>query len=231
MAKMLICPECGAYQEDTTNVRKIGVAAKIAGKWAGQQAAKFAAQAAVGMFADPSMLVNKGIGQGAVNFAKELGLDYSKDSIDSVTYKCSSCGLYWTGQDNPSSFNEKQIQTVQEHKKINVSESKANYEKRIKGALIGGIGLFLAVVLWINRTEQEVESSIIGISYTTTEYSWHTYVSMLLFVIFVPYFIVKTVNLYKAYMYYDKLVSCDDLKYAKDIMNLSAPQTNDDKHD
>lgn len=147
MAKMLICPDCGTYQEDTTNLRKAGVAAKIAGKWAGQQIAKIGAQAAVGMFFDSSV-VDRGVGKGAIEFAKEIGLDYSKDSIDDVKYKCSLCGKYWTGQDNPSYYNEKQIATVKKRKEETYNEFEEEYEENKKKAIYGLIAIVIATIIY-----------------------------------------------------------------------------------
>ena len=126
MPKMLICPQCGQYQEDTRTIRKIGVTAKKAGMYAGQFALKFGAKALanyVGFDGDISQL---SAGSAGTEIAKSIGLNPENVS-DKVIYKCSFCKYYWEGMDNPNEFNETQIKTVEEQKRQKCQEKKGHF--------------------------------------------------------------------------------------------------------
>ena len=203
MAKMLICPDCGTYQEDTTNLRKAGVAAKIAGKWAGQQIAKLGAQAAVGMIIDSSM-VDRGVGKGAVEFAKEIGLDYSNDSLADVKYKCSSCGKYWVGQDNPSYYNEKQVATVRRRKEETYNEFEEEFEEKKKKAIYGLIAVVIATII----------------------YSLDHFSGILFYCFSVPYLLTKAKGAWDCNNNCENIACMDIAEFARQYMGLGIGASN-----
>jgi len=217
MTKMLICPKCGEYQEDTTNTRKMGVAAKKAGMWVGQFAMKSVtklAASSIGFDDHYSQYAAGSFGKEAANF---LGINPDKVSIDDVKYKCSSCKHYWVGQDNPDYFNEVQNKTVGEHHQQDVNLYHSNFVLSIIGTAITVLGLYLSYWIWIHRVFKEYVNMF---GFPATSYSWHYYVFWPLVIICGYLCLWGVIGIFDNYSTYKKMKKMSNVEYARTKMNL-----------
>ena len=219
MPKMLICPQCGRYQEDTRTIRKIGVTAKKAGMYAGQFALKFGAKALasyVGLDGDISQL---SAGSAGTEIAKSIGLNPENVS-DKVIYKCSFCKHYWEGMDNPNEFNETQIKTVEEHKRQKCQENKGNFILSLFLTAVSSFFIWLSFNIWNGRTVTEVSNTILGITTTATDYSWHYFVFWPLVIFSCIFALVGLGLTIGYYAEYKEIKDKNYIEYAKLYMNL-----------
>ena len=217
MTKMLICPKCGEYQEDTTNTRKIGAAAKKAGLYAGHYAVKFGTKivaSAVGFDGD---YTQRAAGLAGSELANAIGLDPNRVSVSDVKYKCSSCNHYWTGLDNPDYFNSVQNKTVSEHHQKDIQFNKTEYVGSIRMTLYAIVGICFSLWIWGARNTRDC-TNMFGLS--STSYSWHYYVFWPLIVISIFLAIIGLKCIYDYYTNYKKYQKMTDLEYAKEKMNL-----------
>ena len=217
MTKMLICPKCGEYQEDTTNTRKVGVAAKKAGMWIGQFAMKSVtkmAASALGGDDHYSQYAAGSLGKEAANF---LGINPDKVSIDDVKYKCSSCKHYWTGQDMPEKFNEIQNQTVIGHHQNATINAKGDFQLSLFGTIFSIVGICLSLWIWSARHSYDYINMF---GYPSTNYSWHYYIFWPMILIFASCTLYALGSLGSNYDTYQRLKKKSDLEYAREDMNL-----------
>lgn len=220
MAKMLICPKCGLYQEDTTGIRKAGVTAKKAALFAGHHTLKFAAKAlaaSVGLDGEMSQRV-AGIAGGEL--ANAIGLNHENASISDVKYKCSSCAHYWVGLDNPSGFNQIQLNTVKREHNSRTEEMKSDYKKSLKGILYAAVFVAISFWIWSGRSAVDVTNSFLGFTSTSTNYSWHYYLFWPMVIISGIWLIIKIFDTVTNYKFYVALRDLSDLEFAKGYMGL-----------
>ena len=201
MTKMLICPICGRYQEDTTNIRKAGVAAKKAGMYAGKFALKYGFKAAVGAVGFDGEYTQRAAGMAADGISEAIGLDPSKVcSMSEVTYKCSYCNQYWEGQDSPGSYNDIQKKTVENDRKVKLATTEQKYKSSLKKTFISLAFVALAFWIWSERVTTQVTNDLLLFTTTSTDYSWHYYIFWPLVIIsgyFTLICILETIGNYK----------------------------------
>lgn len=224
MSKMLICPKCGTYQEDSTTQRKVGLGAKNLGKWVARTAIKFAAKEVGGtitdqLFAGGTGYVKRGIGKGVDQFMDDTSLKI--ESLDSVQYRCECCGHYWDGLDDISLFNDVQIQTIQAKHEEATSEKKEIYEEH-KGMLyISIVVLVITEIVYSFRSISTVTNNVFLFGDIESQvYSWHYYVCWPLFVVFGIICFIKFNSTSSARDEYKVMESMTDEEYAKEYMEL-----------
>lgn len=220
MGRMLICPKCGLYQEDTTAVRKAGVAAKKTALFAGQQAFKYAAKFAVSSVGLDGETAQRAAGMAGSEIAKFVGLDPKKASISDVKYKCSSCTHYWEGLDEPELLNQMQLNTVAQEHESSVNIKKGSFSTSLINTLFSIVFGVLAFWIWSERSSTTVTNSFLGFTSTSTDYSWHYYIFWPMIVIVGFWFLMAICSTFANYIEYKELKDKSDLDYAREYMNL-----------
>ncbi|MBO5580705.1 MAG: hypothetical protein J5952_09860 [Prevotella sp.] len=220
MAKMLICPKCGLYQEDTTGIRKAGVAAKKAALFAGHHTMKWGTKALAASIGLDGDYTQRAAGIAGSELANAIGLNPDNASISDVKYKCSSCSHYWVGQDNPSYYNQIQLNTVKKEHELRTEEMKTSYKKSLKGILYAAIFVGLSFWIWSERSAVDVTNSFLGFTSTSTNYSWHYYLFWPMVIISGFWFVIKIMDAYSNYQFYEALRDISDVEFAKGYMGL-----------
>jgi len=219
MAKMLICPKCGLYQEDTTGIRKAGVTAKKAALFAGHHTLIFAAKALAASVGLDGKMSQRAAGIAGGELANATGLNHENASSD-VKYKCSSCPHYWVGLDNPSGFNQIQLNTVKREHNSRTEEMKSDYKKSLKGILYAAVFVAISFWIWSGRSAVDVTNSFWGFTSTSTNYSWHYYLFWPMVIISGIWLIIKIFDTVTNYKFYVALRDLSDLEFAKGYMGL-----------
>ena len=201
MAKMLICPKCGLYQEDTKAIRKIGVAIKKAALFGGQQAIKMGAKAVVGAIpvVGDNMVVQHAAGNAGTELANAFGLNPDNAVISDVMYKCSSCSHYWEGQDDPSCFNQIQLNTVRAEHESRIQALKKEYNNKLFTLIVLVVCLAFVVLL---------------VKKDVTDF--------MAYVIPLIAFLWQIINVAKKYKQYAALKEKSDIAFAREDMGVGA---------
>ena len=199
---------CGRYQEDTTSIRKAGVVAKKAGMYAGKYAMKFGVKAAASAIGLDDYYTQRAAGMAADGISEAIGLNPDAVSVSDVTYKCSFCNHYWEGQDNPYSYNDIQKKTVETERQNKMISYNEKFKSSIKHTLIAFAFVALSFWIWSGRMATDVTHSFLGITSTSTNYSWHYYV-------FWPMVIVS--GYFAIIYFFDTIAKYKEAKLLKDI--------------
>ena len=219
MPKMVICPKCGRYQEDTRTIRKVGVAAKKIAATAGEFTLKVGAKALasyVGLDGDFAQFSAGRVGSEA---AKQIGLN-SDDISDKVIFKCDFCKHYWEEMNSPKNFNEIQIKTVEELKEKKCNEDKGAFFLSLLLLVVSSFFVWLSFDIWSGRIATEVSNTFLGITTTSTDYSWHYYVFWPLVVFSCIFALVGLFLTIGNYIEYRELKKMNYIEYAELYMNL-----------
>lgn len=220
MGKMLVCPKCGQYQEDTTGIRKVGVAAKKAALFAGHHSLKWGTKALAASIGLDGDYTQHAAGIAGSELANAIGLNPNNASISDVKYKCSSCSHYWEGQDNPSYFNQTQLNTVKKEHELRTEEMRTSYKKSLKGIFYAALFVFISFWIWSGRSAVDVTNSFLGFTSTSTNYSWHYYVFWPMIIIFGFRLVIKIFETIGDYKFYKVLKEITDVEFAKGYMGL-----------
>ena len=220
MTKMLICPKCGLYQEDTTTIRKTGVAAKKAALFAGQQVVKQGTKMAASFVGLDGEYSQRAAGMLGSEAAKAIGLDPSKASISDVKYKCSSCACYWEGLDVPTLFNQIQLDTVRQAREAKLEELRVNFKKSWKRIVYATIFVALSFLIWSGRSSYVVTNSILGFTSSSTSYSWHYYVFWPMIVVSGFALFIAIGDTIESHSNHKKIERKSNVDYAQEYMEL-----------
>jgi len=224
MPKMVICPKCGRYQEDTRTLRKVGVAAKKAAVALGEFSFKFGAKALasyVGLDGDISQFA---AGRAGSEMAKQFGLN-SENISDKVVFKCDFCKHYWEKTNSPKDFNEIQVKTVEEIKETKCREAKGSFILSLLLLVVSSFFIWLSFNIWSGRIATEVSNTFLGITTTSTDYSWHYYVFWPLVILSCIFALSGLFSTIGNYGEYKELKKMNYIEYAELYLNLV-----DDKH-
>lgn len=222
---MVICPKCGCYQEDTRTLRKVGVAAKKAAVAFGVFSFKFGAKALasyVGLDGDISQFA---AGRAGSEMAKQIGLN-SENISDKVVFKCDLCKHYWEKTNSPKDFNEIQVKTVEEIKEAKCREAKGSFILSLLLLIVSSFFIWISFNIWSGRIATEVSNTFLGITTTSTDYSWHYYVFWPLVILSCIFALSGLFSTIENYGEYKELKKMNYIEYAELYLNLV-----DDKHD
>lgn len=225
---MVICPKCGRYQEDTRTIRKVGVAAKKVAVTAGEFTFKVGAKALASYIGLDGDFAQFSAGRVGSEAAKQIGLN-AENISDKVVFKCDFCKHYWEEMNSPKNFNEIQIKTVKELKEKKCNEDKGSFILSLLLLVVSSFFIWLSFDIWSGRIATEVSNTFLGITTTSTDYSWHYYVFWPLVVFSCIFALVGLCLTIGNYIEYRELKKMNYNEYAELYMNLVDENKNNEK--
>lgn len=221
----LICPKCGEFQGNDKLLRQAGVGLKNAGKFAAKNGIKFLAKdvgASMidGVFGGGGQYFKRGIGKGVDNLLNQTSLG-KMQSLNSVQYKCCSCGCYWDGFDCYSRFNKLQKDVVRVNHEYSIEEKRVLFVSALKyfalWLVLFGTTYYLYTLRSITTT---IEHSWLFGDVENNDYSWHYYVCWPLFVVFGYCALFCFVQTIREFSNYSSMKGMDHKEYSEQYMGL-----------